>query len=63
MIYESHSSFRAYGVQIVIILFFMLMRFRCSFHIKHTVTRYTELKFLHPVGSVGHVVHSGTSRV
>jgi hypothetical protein len=36
---------------------------RCSFHKKCASTRYSELVFLHPMRSVGHVVHSGASGV
>jgi hypothetical protein len=39
----------------------MLRWTRCAFHEKRAATRYTELVFLHPVGSAGHVVHSSGS--
>jgi hypothetical protein len=42
-------------------LFFMLGWVRCSFHKKHTGTRYAELVFLHPVGSASYKVHSSVS--
>jgi hypothetical protein len=40
-------------------LFFMLVWDRYRFDKKRVGTRYTELVFLHPVRSVGHVMHSG----
>jgi hypothetical protein len=40
-----------------------MLRFnRSGFDKKHTRTRYAELVLLHLVGSVGHVVHTVTSR-
>jgi hypothetical protein len=35
---------------------------RNGFHKKHAMTHYVTLVFLHPVGSVGHVVDSDASR-
>jgi hypothetical protein len=42
-------------------LFFMLRWDRYGSDKKHAFSPYAELVFLHPVGSVGHVVHSGAS--
>jgi hypothetical protein len=42
-------------------LFFMLIWDRYRFHKKCVDTRYAEHVFLHLVGSIGHVVHSGES--
>jgi hypothetical protein len=38
--------------------FFMLRWAQCDFHKKHTGTNYAELVFLHPMGSMDHIVHS-----
>jgi hypothetical protein len=49
--------FHASGVQNDDMLFFMPGWAQSSFHKK--CTRYVELVFLHPVGSAGHIMHSG----
>jgi hypothetical protein len=36
---------------------------RVRFHKRHDTTPYTELGFLHPVGSAGHVMHCSASMV
>jgi hypothetical protein len=42
-------------------IIFVLGWARCGFYEKCVVTRYAEHVFLHPVGYVGYVVHSGAS--
>jgi hypothetical protein len=44
-------------------LFFILGWALCGFHKKHAGTHYAEIVFMHLVGSMNHVVHSGASRV
>jgi hypothetical protein len=43
--------------------FFMIGWARYGFLKKSARIRYAELMILHPVGSTGHIVHSGASEV
>jgi hypothetical protein len=54
-----HSG--AFVMQNIDATFFMLGWDRYRFHKKLIGTRYVKLVFFHPVGSVGHVVHSSAS--
>jgi hypothetical protein len=54
--------FAASGARNVDALFFTRGSDRYGYDKNRTGTRYAELVFLHPVGSVGHVVQSGASR-
>jgi hypothetical protein len=54
-----HSS--ASGARIIDTLFFKLRWDRYGFDKKCIRTRYAELLFLYPVGSLSHAVHSGAS--
>jgi hypothetical protein len=51
----------ASGAHNMIALFFILAWDWLGFDKNSTETRYAELVFLHPVGSVGHVVHYDAS--
>jgi hypothetical protein len=59
--FKVHSG--AFGVQNVDTLLFMLLCARCESYKKHAGTCVSLLVFLHSVGSVGHIVCSGASRV
>jgi hypothetical protein len=54
--------FGASEERIIDTLFFKLRSGRYEFDKRRFRTYYVKLHFLHPVGSVGHIVHFGASR-
>jgi hypothetical protein len=61
-IYGSCSAFGVSRTQNINALYFMLRWARCRSPKSRVETRHTELVFLHPCRSVGHVVRSSASR-
>jgi hypothetical protein len=53
---QVHSG--ASGARNIDTLFLMLRWYRYKFHKKRVGTRYAKLVFLHPLGYMGHIVHS-----
>jgi hypothetical protein len=53
--------FGASGARNIDALYFMLGLYRYGYDRKFVGTHYAEILFFHPIGSAGHVVHSGAS--